>query len=424
MSPRGRVVVMTNQPSIKEYRATSARQQSDETSLTERRNNNTGCCGLLLCWLGISHLITPRLRIWIATFYPIIFCFAMRHGRTQRSSLCRPNCHDTDPPCTMPTNLAAELAVDDRPPRDKGNSWDFSTTANLPLDRCTVPVNLPLTLSPSVAARKRGPYSKAISDPTPATSRSRRMAKGCAGRRRGCPGCGWRRPVRYGARGAGPWLRGLVARSRLAQGRPSRRGSAAGPARSRRPIRSVCSDRPGKGRERWPDCLGRRHGRRHGWPDHRGCAIGRRRSARRYRPGVAPPAGAHGHRHSPHSRRLERGTYRKNKRPFHPSPTALDRSWLFRHPCDATQSGWRGASNAENLPSSFPLAAPFPTTSTADPCRGAVNAAFWLVSLAFRLVSQTDPGAAQPVAPGFRVTPWSRWFRLCASGDQGSAWSL
>ncbi len=38
----------------------------------------------------------------------------------------------------------------------------------------------------------------------------------------------------------------------------------AGPARSRRPIRSVCSDRPGKGRERWPDCLGRRHGRRHG----------------------------------------------------------------------------------------------------------------------------------------------------------------
>ncbi|WP_206685757.1 hypothetical protein, partial [Escherichia coli] len=35
--------------------------------------------------------------------------------------------------------------------------------------------------------------------------------------------------------------------------------------------------------------------------------------------------------------------------------------------------------------------------------------------------SQTDPGAAQPVAPGFRVTPWSRWFRLCASGDQGSA---
>ncbi|MDI4372759.1 hypothetical protein E7V09_25545, partial [Escherichia coli] len=31
----------------------------------------------------------------------------------------------------------------------------------------------------------------------------------------------------------------------MAQGRPSRRGSAAGPARSRRPIRSVCSDRPG-----------------------------------------------------------------------------------------------------------------------------------------------------------------------------------
>ncbi len=28
------------------------------------------------------------------------------------------------------------------------------------------------------------------------------------------------------------------------------------------------------------------------------------------------------------------------------------------------------------------------------------------------------PRAAQPVAPGFRVTPWSRWFRLCASGDQ------
>uniref|UniRef100_UPI001E54DCDB hypothetical protein n=1 Tax=Yersinia ruckeri TaxID=29486 RepID=UPI001E54DCDB len=25
------------------------------------------------------------------------------------------------------------------------------------------------------------------------------------------------------------------------------------------------------------------------------------------------------------------------------------------------------------------------------------------------------------MAAGFRVTPWSRWFRLCASGDQGSA---
>nr|BCI56210.1 hypothetical protein 1 [Pasteurella multocida] len=31
----------------------------------------------------------------------------MRHGRTQRSSpLCRPNCHDTDPPCTMPITEA------------------------------------------------------------------------------------------------------------------------------------------------------------------------------------------------------------------------------------------------------------------------------------------------------------------------------
>ncbi len=182
----------------------------------------------------------------------------MRHGRTQRSSpLCRPNCHDTDPPCTMPITSRPSWRSMIGRHGTRVNSWDFSTTANLPLDRCTVPVNLPLTLSPSVAARNGRPLLKAISDPTPATSRSRRMARRLRrSRRRGCPGCGWRRPVRYGARGAGPWLRGLVARSRLAQGRPSRRGSAAGPARSRRPIRSVCSDRPGKGRERWPDCLG------------------------------------------------------------------------------------------------------------------------------------------------------------------------
>ena len=33
------------------------------------------------------------------------------------------------------------------------NSWDFSTMANLPLDSCTVPVNFPVTVSPSAAAR-------------------------------------------------------------------------------------------------------------------------------------------------------------------------------------------------------------------------------------------------------------------------------
>jgi hypothetical protein len=34
--------------------------------------------------------------------------------------------------------------------------------------------------------------------------------------------------------------------------------------------------------------------------------------------------------------------------------------------------------------------------------------------LAFGLVSQTAPAAAQPVAPGSQATGWARWFRLCA----------
>ena len=49
----------------------------------------------------------------------------MRHGRTQRSSPSaaltarhRPALHDAH-------NLAAELAVDDRPPRDRGELMGF-----------------------------------------------------------------------------------------------------------------------------------------------------------------------------------------------------------------------------------------------------------------------------------------------------------
>ena len=35
------------------------------------------------------------------------------------------NCHDTDPPCTMPITFASELAVNDRPPRNKGELMGF-----------------------------------------------------------------------------------------------------------------------------------------------------------------------------------------------------------------------------------------------------------------------------------------------------------
>ncbi|ADO43068.1 hypothetical protein EIO_1953 [Ketogulonicigenium vulgare Y25] len=57
------------------------------------------------------------------------------------------------------------------------NSWLCSTTANLPLDSWTVPVNLPLIFSPSAAARNGSALSSAISVPTRATSRSRCVAR-------------------------------------------------------------------------------------------------------------------------------------------------------------------------------------------------------------------------------------------------------
>lgn len=50
-------------------------------------------------------------------------------------------------------NLSTKLAIDDRSPRDRVNSWDLSMIANFPLDSCTVPANAPLTVSPSAAAR-------------------------------------------------------------------------------------------------------------------------------------------------------------------------------------------------------------------------------------------------------------------------------
>ncbi len=57
------------------------------------------------------------------------------------------------------------------------NSWLCSTRANLPLDSWTVPVNLPLTVSPSAAARNGKPLLAASSAPTRATSRSRSVAR-------------------------------------------------------------------------------------------------------------------------------------------------------------------------------------------------------------------------------------------------------
>jgi len=52
------------------------------------------------------------------------------------------------------------------------NSLLFSTTANLPLDSCTVPAKVPLTVSPSAAARKGVAFLMASASPAPATSRS------------------------------------------------------------------------------------------------------------------------------------------------------------------------------------------------------------------------------------------------------------
>ena len=145
------------------------------------------------------------------------------------------------------------------------NSWDFSTTANLPLDRCTVPVNLPLTLSPSVAARERQALTQShirsdagyLALPqdgekvAPVEDAAVPAAGGVAlfdmvlaalvhGFADLLPEAGWRKV------------------GRLAVDQP--------PVQPGRAVRSdlFVPDRPGKGRERWPDCLGRRHGRRHG----------------------------------------------------------------------------------------------------------------------------------------------------------------
>ncbi len=161
-----------------------------------------------------------------------------------------------------------------------------------------------------MAARNGSPCSK----PYPIRRRLPRAPagwrEGCAGRRRGCPGCGWRRPVRYGARGAGPWLRGLVPEAgwrkvgRLAVDQP--------PVQPGRAVRSdlfVQIDR-GKDANAGLTVSAGVMGGGTADPDHRGCAIGRRRSARRYRPGVAPPAARMGIDIAPHSRRLERGLNR------------------------------------------------------------------------------------------------------------------
>ncbi len=90
-------------------------------------------------------------------------------------------------------DLASELTIDDRPPRDKRELAALSTMANLPLDNCTVALNLPLIFSPSAVARNGG-----------------------AGGRCGHPVLAWRRPVQYDAPGAGPWHRAPVDAAHLA----------------------------------------------------------------------------------------------------------------------------------------------------------------------------------------------------------------
>ncbi len=145
------------------------------------------------------------------------------------------------------------------------NSWDFSTTANLPLDRCTGSGKL----AADALAVRGGAERQALTQShlrsdagylalpqdgekvAPVEDAAVPAAGGVAlfdmvlaalvhGFADLLPEAGWRKV------------------GRLAVDQP--------PVQPGRAVRSdlFCSDRPGKGRERWPDCLGRRHGRRHG----------------------------------------------------------------------------------------------------------------------------------------------------------------
>jgi len=187
-----------------------------------------------------------------------------------------PICHDTGPPCTTPMTSRPNWWSMTGRHGTSVNSWDCSTTANLPLDSCTVPVSLPLTFSPSRGGAERQPLVLGHLCAGAGQLRVRaRWREGCAGRRRDHSVLGWRRPVRCDTRGADPSPRAPACGGRSWQGRPSRHGSAAGPARSRHANRSACLDRPGKGRERWPAGCGPDRRRRRGYRNPRRYAIGR-----------------------------------------------------------------------------------------------------------------------------------------------------
>lgn len=73
---------------------------------------------------------------------------------------CRPSCHDTEPPCITPMTSRPSWRSMTRRHGTSVNSWLFSMMANLPLDSWTVPVNLPLTASPSVTARNGNAFQQ------------------------------------------------------------------------------------------------------------------------------------------------------------------------------------------------------------------------------------------------------------------------
>lgn len=102
-----------------------------------------------------------------------MLCKGPRKRVIRPIAICLPNCHDPDPPCTAP------MTSRPMPGRygTRVDSWDFSTTAKLPLDSCTVPVSLAVTGSPSLAARSDSPLLSVISALTQATSRSHNVAR-------------------------------------------------------------------------------------------------------------------------------------------------------------------------------------------------------------------------------------------------------
>ena len=106
--------------------------------------------------------------------------------------------------------------------------------------------------------------------------------------------------------------------------------------------------------------------------------------------------------------------YRKDKRPFHPSPTAADCCCIARQLCNTSPNP---AAMEPGALKSSPLLAtidPLPAFGTQNPRRAGLSAASWMQAVILRLLSRTAHGSVQLVAPGFLVRQRTHGFGLFA----------